>query len=200
MTNLAPIREDSPYDTFHQWNAPTPGNFHGTLSSPSSFSYRSSSHSPFLSYSNTFQQPDKLPLLGLDEWDPDQVYDEISRSCIHYSIEWKLALNKRVVTSDTEQNLVLTPSAYWETVLKPKLERVAGQKFSGKQRVRPDDTAITVAINEHSEHNLTKRFEKTNVDWSPVENQLLIWGDLFRAGRKLRLLITFYYLGDPQSS
>jgi hypothetical protein len=137
-------------------------------------------------------------LLGLDDWEEERAYDEQPPVCIYYSIEWKLALNKRVVVSDTEQNLVLAPSAYWDKFLKPKLERLVGQKFSRDQQVRPDDTAMIVAINDRSEHNLTKRFEKTNIDWSLVEDQLLGWGDLFRAGKKLSLIITFYYLGDSR--
>jgi hypothetical protein len=104
-----------------------------------------------------------------------------------------------VVVSDTEQNLVLTPSAYRSRFLKPKLEQLIGQKFSRDQRVRPDDTAVIVAIHDRSEHNLTKRFEKTDINWSLIEDQLLNWGDSFRAGKKLRLIITFYYLGDNRS-
>lgn len=41
-----------------------------------------------------------------------------------YSIEWKLALNKPVVVSDTEQNLVLAPRAYWNKFLKILLWRL----------------------------------------------------------------------------
>ncbi|EEA21493.1 conserved hypothetical protein [Talaromyces marneffei ATCC 18224] len=170
----------SPYDTSQLWNAPTPG-FPGTPRSPSNFSCAS------------------LTRVGLDDWEEGRAYDEQPPVCIHYSIEWKLALNKRFVTRDTEQNLVLAPSAYWNTFLKPKLERLIAQKFSRDQRVRPDDTEMIIAINDRSEHNLTKRFEKTEIEWSLVEDQLMKWGDLFRAGKKLRLIITFYYLGDNQS-
>src|SRR6266566_6813042 len=57
-----------------------------------------------------------LPLLQLDDWDPNLPYDESLPTCIHYSIEWKLLLNKgRLVklTNDTEQNLVLAPGSFW---------------------------------------------------------------------------------------
>lgn len=120
------IREDSPYDTFQHWNAPMPGNFHGTPASPSNFSYISFNKGPYVRYSTPSQVLNKLPLLGLNDWQEGRVYDEQPPICIHYTIEWKLALNKRVVESDTEQNLVLAPNAYWERFLNPKLERVAG--------------------------------------------------------------------------
>ncbi|KAF3390012.1 hypothetical protein DPV78_011859 [Talaromyces pinophilus] len=152
----------SPYDTSQLWNAPTPS-FPGTPRSPSNFSYVSSRHGFHRGYS-TPHVPARLPLLGLDDWEEGRAYDEQPPICIHYSIEWKLALNKRLETRDTEQNLVLAPSAYWNTFLKPKLERLIAQKFSRDQRVRPDDTEVIIAINNRSEHNLTKRFEKTEIE------------------------------------
>lgn len=60
--------------------------------------------------------------------------------------------------------------------------------------------AITVSINDRSEHNLTKQFEKNNIDWSCLDGRLQNWSDLFRAGKQLRLLITFNHVGDARSS
>jgi hypothetical protein len=65
-----------------------------------------------------------LPLLQLADWDPNLLYDESPPMCIHYSIEWKLLLKKgrlTKLTNDTEQNLVLAPSAFWDRTLKSKL-------------------------------------------------------------------------------
>ncbi|KAJ0420272.1 hypothetical protein BJY00DRAFT_141650 [Aspergillus carlsbadensis] len=169
MTSPFLIREDSPYDATQRWYAPTPGNFNGSPGSPSNFSYIGSDYESTALYARQSQIPDKLPLLGLDDWHEGRAYNEQPPTCIHYSIEWKLALNKRVKTSDTEQNLVLAPSAYWLT-LKPKLEKIISEKFLPSQQVQSDDTAITVAINDRSEHNLTKRFEKTNIEWSSIED------------------------------
>ena len=66
-------------------------------------------------------QRSRLPLLQLDDWDPDDTYDECPPTCVHYSIEWKLQLRKgrlSKLTNNTEQNLVLAPGALWETTLK----------------------------------------------------------------------------------
>src|ERR1700712_1421707 len=56
---------------------------------------------------------DMLEFVPLDEWDEHNSYHEEVPSCLHYSIEWKVCVNKRMVSKDTEQDLVLAPTAYW---------------------------------------------------------------------------------------
>ncbi|KIM96072.1 hypothetical protein OIDMADRAFT_20950 [Oidiodendron maius Zn] len=50
----------------------------------------------FSSQQNT--QADKLGLCRYADWDPDRAYDEDPPIYIHYSIEWKIAVNKRAIT------------------------------------------------------------------------------------------------------
>ena len=38
-------------------------------------------------------------------------------TCLHYSIKWKVTVNKKVISRDTEQDLVLAPMAYWHEYL-----------------------------------------------------------------------------------
>ncbi|KAM0363090.1 hypothetical protein ACHAO7_011404 [Fusarium culmorum] len=117
------------------------------------------------------QRP-RLPLLQLDDWDPDGAYDESPPICVHYLIEWKLQLRKgrlSKLTNDTEQNLVLAPGALWETTLKDKVDRLLRQKTPrGKNYVS--------------------------------EEQLCKWSPLFRAGKKLRIDISFICKEEPQGS
>ena len=47
------------------------------------------------------------------EYENGGTWDGQSANCIQYQIEWKVTLNNRVVTKDTDQNLVLPPSSYW---------------------------------------------------------------------------------------
>jgi hypothetical protein len=123
MTSAFLIRGESPNDTLHEWYAPTPCNFHGTPASPPNFSYVGSNYGWPVRSSNSPQGLNKLQLLGLNDWQEGRAYDKQPPSCIHYSIEWKIALNKRVMSNDTEQNLVLAPGIYWDKFLNPKLER-----------------------------------------------------------------------------
>jgi hypothetical protein len=64
------------------------------------------------SQQTAYLQSNKLQLLYRDEWDEDNTYDEDPLSCIHYSIEWKVTLNGKLISKDTEQNLVLAPTFY----------------------------------------------------------------------------------------
>ncbi|KAF5861712.1 hypothetical protein ETB97_012663 [Aspergillus alliaceus] len=76
---------------------------------------------------------------------------------LSYAIEWKVTLNNRVLAKDTKQDLVLTPSLYWQGI-KQKAERIVRQKEARNWRVRPDNTAVVVSINDRSQRDLTKRF------------------------------------------
>jgi hypothetical protein len=66
------------------------------------------------------------------------------------------------------------------------------------KRVRPDDTNVVVLVTERSERDLTKRFDETDIYWLVIEKQLVAWGELFRASKKLRLDISFNYLETGQ--
>src|SRR5438034_1145677 len=80
-------------------------------------------------YLQTQLEPDRLRFLELDEWDELNSYEEEVPTLLHYSIEWKVAVNNRVVAKDTEQDIVLVPIAYWHMVLQPKLEKLLQKKF-----------------------------------------------------------------------
>jgi hypothetical protein len=48
------------------------------------------------------------------DWVPGQSYaEQPPPSSMHYIMEWKLILNKRVVAKQTEDDLVLAPSDFW---------------------------------------------------------------------------------------
>jgi hypothetical protein len=51
-----------------------------------------------------------------------------------------------------------------------------------------------------SERPLVRRFDKIVIDWSIIERQLVEWGELFRAGKKLIVEMTFNYRGEDQAA
>jgi len=63
---------------------------------------------------------------------------------------------------------------------------------------------MVVSVTERSERDLTKRFDETEIDWPVVEKQLVAWGLLFHADKKLRVDLSFNYLKHvshrPQSA
>lgn len=175
--------------------APTPGNF---PASPSDLSVATSSIDCSTSQPTTLQR-NKRPLLQFGDWEEGQAYYENPPTCIHYSIEWKVTLNNRTVAKDTEQDLVLAPKFHWRLFLQPKLNELLCRKYPQK-KIISDDTSVTVSVNQHNQRNLIRRFDRTDVDWPAIEKQLLDWGDLFLAGKKLRLNISFNYIENSQGS
>lgn len=149
------------------------------------------------------QQVNKLGFCPYQNLNREDTYD---KEFIHYSIEWEVKVNRRSVLKETEQDLVLAPSEFWEHFLESKLEKVLLRKERAKSRaLKPEDTKIVVIVTQQrSEPSLTKSFDETNIDWSVVETQLVAWSDLFIAGKKLRVTISFNYnyveAGQPSTA
>jgi hypothetical protein len=77
------------------------------------------------------------------------------------------------IAKDTEQDLVLVPSAHWHLCLKPKVEKLLSKKVAHSRHVEFDDTSVVVSLNDRSQRDLTKRFDNMDVDWSIIERQLI---------------------------
>lgn len=125
-------------------------------------------------------QANSLELCLYTDWDPDRAYNEDPLIYIHYSTEWKIAVNnKAIMSKDTEQNLVLEPAAHWKHILEPKLKRALLKK---NRALVSGDTTVVVSVTDRKERSIERRFDETNIDLPVIQKQLLTWGDLFRAG------------------
>jgi hypothetical protein len=120
-------------------------------------------------------------------------------SFFHYFIEWGVTLNNKAVVKGTEEDIVLAQSTYWNLVLEEKLRKVLQEKVSHKRRIRVDDTAIVASVNDLSQRDLTKRFNKTDIVWAPIEKQLRMWSVQFQHGKRLTLRMCFNYVEDSTS-
>jgi hypothetical protein len=77
---------------------------------------------------------DKLDFCQLSDWDEEYIYDEDPPRYIHYSIEWKVRVNNREISKETEPDLVLVPASYWQLILESNLEKVLLRKMRTKNR------------------------------------------------------------------
>ena len=56
-----------------------------------------------------------------------------------------------------------------------------------------DDTGVVVSVNDRTERDLNRTFDPLDIDWAEIEEQLVEWGELCRAGKKLRVDLSFNY-------
>ncbi|KAK0720956.1 hypothetical protein B0H67DRAFT_469176, partial [Lasiosphaeris hirsuta] len=89
------------------------------------------------------------------------------------------------LTEITEENLTLTPSAYWDRFLKQALTARVQDKLS-ESRHQPDETKISVSVEKRNERDLRKCFDRIKID------------HLFQEGKKLRVNIYFIYKETSQ--
>ncbi|KAJ5288292.1 hypothetical protein PENANT_c092G08765 [Penicillium antarcticum] len=113
-------------------------------------------------------------------------------------MEWRATVNNREVSKDTEEDVVLAPSAFWQLPLGKKLE--LRRKTARHRQVRPDDTVVVASTTDRTKRNLTKRFDDTDISWTAIEKQLLIWPEFLLRGKELTLKISFNYVDDRHSS
>ena len=116
---------------------------------------------------------------------------------MHYIMEWKLTLNRRVAAKQTENDLVVAPSDFWNEELSSQIADIV--KSTGKS-CEADATTIAISVNDHSEYDITKRFEKLEIDWLIVERQLQTWSHLLRIGKKLRINVSFNHMESSKAS
>lgn len=85
-----------------------------------------------------------------------------------------MTLNNRVLAKDTEQDLDSAPSLYWQQI-KQKAKHVLRQKINCNWCVKLDNTLIVVSVNDRSQRDLTKCFEKTDINWTAINRQICMW-------------------------
>ncbi|KAK5947998.1 hypothetical protein OHC33_010982 [Knufia fluminis] len=108
---------------------------------------------------------DRLPLLQLEDWDPEREYARDSPTCVHYDLEWKVTSNGKQIPKDTERNLVLGPASFWQRTLRSRLDRLVGRKMGDGDAVKADETSIIVSVTDRAERDLAKRFDELDIDW-----------------------------------
>lgn len=111
-----------------------------------------------------------------------------------------MTINNREVSQDTEEDLTLALSSFWPLSLEKKLEKVLRRKTSRHRRVIANDTVITVLTSDRTKRKLTKRFNDTDIIWTAIEKQLVMWSDVLFRGKELTPKISFNYINDRRSS
>jgi hypothetical protein len=93
-------------------------------------------------------------------------------------IEWKVKLNNRCISKDTEPDAVLAPGSYWSKFLWSKLDKLAKKKLPSNRSFHVDDREITVYVNYRGEADLTTGSDGLDLNWKMLESKLQAWEQL----------------------
>ncbi|KAJ5119046.1 hypothetical protein N7526_010683 [Penicillium atrosanguineum] len=93
--------------------------------------------------------PYALSILQLCKWEDKKAYDEDPPTYIHYRIEWRVTVNNRDVSKDTEKDVDLA------AILGGKLEQALRRKTAHHRQMRPDDPVIVASRTDRTKRNLT---------------------------------------------
>lgn len=105
----------------------------------------------------TQSEENELLFCKFADWDENKTYNEDPPKSIHYSMEWRVRINNREISKDTEQYLVLEPTSYWRLFLQPKLGEVLQCKMMAKKKtIKSEDTKIVISVTQRSERDVTK--------------------------------------------
>ncbi|PVH75292.1 hypothetical protein DL98DRAFT_551725 [Cadophora sp. DSE1049] len=137
---------------------------------------------------------------GSDEWrGADKASNWSSpifdRRHINYAkISQRENIRARHVCSDTDPNLVLAPSDFWQIDFQARLESLLQNedKFPGDNYTY-EETIIEISIERSRQRGLSKRFPKLQINWQMVDEHLESLGDMFRKRRQITLSIEFVY-------
>lgn len=67
--------------------------------------------------------------------------------------------------------------------LRPKLKKLLYKKLSQNRLVKIDNIDVVVLMIDYIKCDLRKRFDDANINLTIVKQQLVIWGELFRASK-----------------
>ena len=98
--------------------------------------------------------PEKLALLQFSEWDQTKTYDDDPPSCLRVTIRWKVTLNGKPITEDTEEDVALTLACFWEMTIQPKVEESVAPLQRRKKNMKWVSTKVTVSVEQRSQRDL----------------------------------------------
>jgi len=59
-------------------------------------------------------------------------------------------MNNRMLSRDTEQDVVLAPTSYWRLFLQLKLEKLLCKKLAKNRPIKSEDINVVVSVTERS--------------------------------------------------
>ncbi|RSL41598.1 hypothetical protein CEP54_015771 [Fusarium duplospermum] len=127
-----------------------------------------------------------LSFVPFADWEPERSYE--GEPTIRYNMEWRLFAKNRSQAGETELNIVISPRKFWKYVLRSKLSDACADN-----PWKEDKTKLVLSVTDRKTSKIIKEFPRLDVKWSFVANQLREWSSFLTDGKKITIMVTFYY-------
>lgn len=67
------------------------------------------------------------------------------------------------------------------------------------RRVRLDDISVVASVRDRTQQDLSQQFERTNIRWTVIVKQFLMWSNSSRLGKQIKLQISVNYKEDSNA-
>lgn len=84
----------------------------------------------------------------------------------------KAVLKTKRLGMNTEEDVFLSPKAFWDATLQHDLDASLEREFSQQNRPEPCNTLVVVSVSKRAERDLTKEFVGLDIDWSLIGEKL----------------------------
>ncbi|KAH7124425.1 hypothetical protein EDB81DRAFT_665027, partial [Dactylonectria macrodidyma] len=104
-----------------------------------------------------------LLIVPYTDWRPALPYNEQPPDYIRYYVEWKLSVNNRQKSGESELGVVISPRKFWKHVLRSKLQAAVEKSLKPWE---PAEMKIILSVTDRKTSSITKRFPKLDIQWS----------------------------------
>ena len=126
-------------------------------------------------------------------WDEARDYGDGPCQYIRYNLTCKAIVNKKRATTDTKEDMVLSPVAYGEAFWQERMRNIEQKGSNEDKSLVLKKIVVKIAVAERGVEDYINEFDSAPDAWSAAAKQLAKWWARY-LGKRLKLEVSFHYV------